>query len=118
MLAILALEQIALVVESLIEGKPFSWVKWEGSLRLLVFSAVSFLAWFGLRSGRRERWVYWLSVSCLMMWCYFTFTTDSFSVHGDTKMGSWIAFAVCCAVLIRFSLNRRNLEYFGIVRGK
>ena len=100
----------------------------EVSLTNGTMMVVQILSWFAYRSMARQiqqPWVYWITSICLAAWCYCAFTANliKFGYTGASeedalRIGSWIAIGVSSLMFLRFSLSRRNREYYGIMKPK
>jgi hypothetical protein len=101
-----------------IENTSREWVK-------TVWSLLSFIAWQSIRGGRRQAWVYWLTLLCISGWIGLAWTSNSLHLHlgpltktpeQTARSGQWFVVIVISFVFLRFALGRKNRIYYGIVR--
>jgi hypothetical protein len=126
-LALACVAHAAGLIYALVTGEPFKpfpiqqtpreWLK----LALIVFS---WYACSAIRDGKRRPWVFWISTLALCGWIYFVATSDgarvTFHASDTTEQrienGRWFTSALFGLVLLRFTLSRKNREYFGVSR--
>lgn len=103
-----------------IQNAPREWAK-------LVWFLLSFFAWQAIRAGKRQAWVYWLTLLSLAGWIGLAWTTDSFSVRLGSftetpqeaaRNGQWLATIVIGLFLAHFTFSRDNRLYYGISQPK
>lgn len=117
--------QAAVIVNAWAYGKPMPWLRPEvqPGLLVVVWLILSGIVGSAIRSGNRQKWLYWATAVCLGGWLYMAVMTTAININypgasdaDQRRAGSWLATLITGYVFLRFTLSGRNRAYFGISR--
>ena len=113
----------AICIKSWLEGPPIPGAQIGIRPLAYVWCMLTLLNYHCIRKGKRQPWLYWLTVICIAGWSYIAFTSHGsllgFSEpreNGQWYRGWWIPSAAYGYMLLRFALSRKNRLYFGLLK--